>query len=101
MLSVLAEPPLVERLADIIFTETSTFGLRLDEVTRLKLDREFREVVTEFGKITVKLGLRGGRVLQVAPEYESCRAVSDRSGQPLKAIYDAAKRAAADELRCV
>jgi len=94
MLSVLAEESLVERLADIIFTETSTFGLRMEEVSRLKLDREFREVVTEFGKVTVKFGLRAGRILQAAPEFESCRAVSERSGQPLKAVYDAAKRAA-------
>jgi uncharacterized protein (DUF111 family) len=92
-LSVLCPEPAVERLADIIFTETSTFGLRIDEVVRLKLERRFETVRTIFGEVTIKLGLRAGRVLQVAPEFESCRALSERSGEPLRAIYEAATRA--------
>jgi pyridinium-3,5-bisthiocarboxylic acid mononucleotide nickel chelatase len=92
-LSVLCEEPLVERMAEILFTEASTFGLRLDRVVRLKLERRFETVRTEFGEVTVKIGFRDGRVLQVAPEFESCRATSEKSGQPLRAIYAAAMRA--------
>jgi uncharacterized protein (DUF111 family) len=90
MLSVLCEAPLVESLADIIFRETSAFGLRTEQVVRLKLERRFETVATKFGDITVKLGLKNGQVVQVAPEFESCRAASDKTGQPLRAIYDAA-----------
>jgi len=39
------------------------------------------------------LGLKGDAVVQVAPEFESCRAVAEQSGQPLRAIYAAANRA--------
>ena len=52
--------------------------------------RRFEKVATEFGEVTIKLGLKQGRVVQIAPEFESCRAVSEQSGQPLKAIYQAA-----------
>ena len=90
LLSVLCEPPLVEPLADIIFQETSAFGLRMEELVRLKLERRFETVTTSFGDVTVKLGLKDGRVIQVSPEFESCRTVSDKSGQPLRAIYEAA-----------
>jgi uncharacterized protein (DUF111 family) len=93
LLSVLCEPANVEPLADIIFRETSAFGLRTDQVVRLKLERRFESVTTEFGDVTVKLGLKDGRVVQVAPEFESCRAASESSGQPLRAIYEAASRA--------
>ena len=93
MLSVLSETAKVETLAEIIFRETSAFGLRTEQVVRLKLERRFEQVATEFGEVTVKLGLKGGSVVQAAPEFESCRAVSEKSGQPLRAIYEAATRA--------
>src|ERR1043165_412158 len=82
LLSVLCEPAHVESLADIIFRETSAFGLRTDRVVRLKLERRFKSVATEFGDVCVKLGLKDGRMVQIAPEFESCRAVSEKSGQP-------------------
>jgi uncharacterized protein (DUF111 family) len=93
MLSLLCEAAQVEPLADILFRETSAFGLRTEQVTRLKLERRFETVMTEFGEVTVKLGLKGGEVVQVAPEFESCRTVSEQSGQPLRVIYEAATQA--------
>ena len=93
LLSVLCEEDRVEPLADLIFTETSAFGLRIERTERLKLTRSFETVRTEFGEVTVKLGMKDGRVIQVAPEFESCRAASERSGQPLRAIYEAASAA--------
>ena len=89
-LSVLCDEAHTEPLADLIFTETSAFGLRMEKITRLKLERRFQTVATEFGEITLKLGLRQGRIIQIAPEFESCRAASTRTGQPLKSIYQAA-----------
>ena len=93
MLSVLCEETKADALAEVIFRETTAFGLRRDTVTRLKLERRFETVATEFGDVTVKLGLKAGAVLQVAPEFESCRAIAEQTGQPLREIYDAARRA--------
>ena len=95
LLSVLCAAERAEALTDIIFRETSAFGLRTDSVVRLILERRFEAVATEFGEVTVKLGLKEGRVVQVAPEFESCRALSEKCGQPLRVIFDAATRAAA------
>ena len=92
-LSVLCDDAHIAALADLIFTETSAFGLRMEKITRLKLERRFETVATEFGEVTIKLGVKGGRVVQVAPEFASCRALSEQSGQPLKAIYQAALNA--------
>ena len=89
----LCEPAKVEALADLIFRETSAFGLRTEQIVRLKLERRFEKVATEFGEVTVKLGLKNGAVVQVAPEFESCRTVSEKTGQPLRRIYEAATRA--------
>ena len=90
LLSVLCEEARIEPLSDLIFKETSAFGLRIERVERLKLTRSFETVRTEFGDVKVKLGMKDGQVVQVAPEFESCRAASERTGQPLRAIYEAA-----------
>ncbi len=90
LLSALCEPARVEALADIIFQETTAFGLRIEEIVRLTLDRRFESVATEFGEVTVKLGLKNEKVVQVSPEFESCRAISEKSGEALRTIYEAA-----------
>jgi len=90
MLSVLCAPEDADRMAELIFTETTAFGLRRENIVRLKLLRRFETVRTEFGDVTVKLGLKGDAVVQVAPEFESCRAASERAGVPIRTVYNAA-----------
>ncbi len=92
-LSVLCAPELEEKLTRIILTETSAFGVRRSEKRRLKLERRSETVQTQFGEITIKLGLLGGAVVQVSPEFESCRAASARTQAPLPVIYEAARAA--------
>jgi uncharacterized protein (DUF111 family) len=92
-LSVLCEERIAPTLAELIFRETSAFGLRTEKIVRLKLARRFETVSTPFGDVTVKLGLRGDEIVQAAPEFESCLQVSERSGRPLRVIYEAASQA--------
>jgi uncharacterized protein (DUF111 family) len=91
MLSVLGTEELEGTLAEVIFTETSAFGLRREKVLRLKLGRRFEEVETIYGKVTVKIGLKGGKVVQVAPEFESCRTVAQQAGVPIREVFNAAQ----------
>lgn len=93
-LSILCHAADESRLVELVLTETSAFGLRRSQKRRYKLDRRFAQVPTPFGEITVKLGLHGSRVVQVAPEFESCRVASERTGEPLRVIYQAAMAAA-------
>jgi hypothetical protein len=93
LVSVLSEPPLVDALSDILFRETTTLGIRYSEVGRRCLDREWREVQTEYGAVRVKIGLLGDGILNVAPEYEDCARLAREKGVPLKAVYEAARRA--------
>jgi len=95
MLSALCEEPTRDALVEIILTETTAFGVRVDRVERLKLARQATTVVTEFGEIIIKLGLKGGKVVQATPEFESVKAAAGRVGQPFRIVYDAAVCAAA------
>jgi len=94
MLSALCGEETASRLADIIFAETTAFGLRVEKIQRLKLARRFETVNTRHGDVTVKLGLKGDRILQIAPEFESCRAVADKAGVTIREVHLAATEAA-------
>jgi uncharacterized protein (TIGR00299 family) protein len=90
MLSVLCQPSALEKIQEIIFAETSTFGIRYREMNRKTLDRELVEVTTSAGQIQIKIGRHDGKILQVAPEFESCLAAAQRTRQPLKRVYELA-----------
>lgn len=93
LLSVLCPPAESDRIARILLTETSAFGVRRTEASRYKLKREFRTVSTPYGPVVVKVGVLGGKVVQNAPEFESCRKAAAAAGVALKLVYDAAIRA--------
>jgi uncharacterized protein (DUF111 family) len=94
MLSILCGVETAEKFADIIFTETTAFGLRVEKIRRLKLTRRFETVKTPHGEVTVKLGFKGERLLQIAPEFESCRSAAERAGAALREVHAAALEAA-------
>ena len=91
-LSVLAERDKVEPLAALILRETTTFGVRIAELSRRKLSRSFHRVKTPYGEVTVKVG-EAGDIFKVAPEFEDCRRAAESSGAPIREVYDAAVRA--------
>ena len=87
-LSVLLEPQLLESICELVFSETSTVGLRWYEVERRELARSFQKVETEYGEISIKRAFdTQGRELHSAPEYGDCLKAASESGQPLKAVY--------------
>ena len=75
---------------DALFRETSTLGLRAYRVERSVLDREVIEVATPYGPIRVKVGRRGGAVVNAAPEFEDCRLRAREHGVALKEVLAAA-----------
>jgi uncharacterized protein (TIGR00299 family) protein len=89
-LAVLCEPAREAQMVDALLTETTAFGVRRSAKGRYKLERRLEKVQTRFGEITIKLGLLQGRIVQVAPEFESCRAAAQRTGQHLRVIHEAA-----------
>jgi uncharacterized protein (TIGR00299 family) protein len=93
LVSVLAEPPLVDALSEVLFRETTTLGVRVTEVSRRCLEREWREVETQWGTVRVKIGRLGDEVVNVAPEYEDCARLAREKGVPAKVLYDAVREA--------
>ena len=94
LLTVLCAEADAEKYSELILRETTAFGVRKTIAERRKLRREFAEVKTAFGKVTVKIGRLGGKVVQAAPEFESAKKLAAQEKAPLKAIYEAAVQAA-------
>jgi uncharacterized protein (TIGR00299 family) protein len=82
LLRVIAKPEDRERLAAIIFAETSTLGLRSSVMERMVEARRLVEVTTKYGQVRVKVSEAGN----VAPEYEDCRALARSGNVPLKDV---------------
>ena len=82
LLRVITRPEQREALAQIVFSETSTFGLRIYSAERRVQARTWKEVETPYGKVRVKVSSEG----YYAPEYEDCRKLALSSGVALKHI---------------
>jgi len=93
-LSVLTEPQHADAVRRVVFTESSTIGLRERRVTKRALVRELRTVTVDGVDIAVKVALLDGEVANVAPEYDDVAAAAARLGRPVKAVLAAAVAAA-------
>jgi pyridinium-3,5-bisthiocarboxylic acid mononucleotide nickel chelatase len=97
--SALAPPSCADAVAESILQHTTSFGVRRSETHRWFLDREAREVDTVYGSVSVKLGLRDGRIITASPEFADCRRLADEHQVTVKAVYQAAVAAAAELVR--
>jgi pyridinium-3,5-bisthiocarboxylic acid mononucleotide nickel chelatase len=95
LLSVLCGPAEKEAVMKLLFTETTTLGVRSYEVTRRALQRSVVRVETQYGPIDVKVAHLDGRVVNEMPEFEQCREAAARANVPLKIVEDAARVAVA------
>jgi uncharacterized protein (TIGR00299 family) protein len=75
-LSVLCPPATSERLRELVFRHTSTLGVREHDVRKHVLDRGWLDVSVSHGTVAVKLGHRGGVLVQVSPEFDSVVSVA-------------------------
>ena len=93
MLCALAAPCDAAEAERIIFSETTTFGVRRRTVSRTKLDRSFETVETEFGPIRVKIGRLRGQTVTMSPEFEDCRLAAEAHHAAVKDALAAASAA--------
>jgi uncharacterized protein (TIGR00299 family) protein len=93
LLSVLAPEEKLAALEEILFRETTTFGIRRYPVQRHKLQRAACTVTTPWGPVQGKLGWRAGRPPVFSPEYEDCARVAREHGVALRQVYARAQRA--------
>ncbi len=92
LLSVLTDRSRTDAILDTVFRETTSIGVRIQEVGRKKLNREIHEVETVYGNVRVKISKRGDEILTVTPEYDDCRRIAEEKNVPLKTVMEEAKK---------
>ncbi|MEM9657407.1 MAG: nickel pincer cofactor biosynthesis protein LarC [Planctomycetota bacterium] len=97
LISVQCRPEAERILAEILFCETTTLGMRRSTVQRLTLPRRSLSVSTEWGEARGMVAQLPDGSERFAPEYESCVALSAASGAPLATIQHAARHAFLDQ----
>ena len=86
-LTVICDNEHLEKLEDVIFSQTTTIGIRRQEMERTVLTRKTVDVKTRFGVIPVKISGEGA-YRRVHPEYEKVSGAASEHGVPFGAVYD-------------
>jgi uncharacterized protein (DUF111 family) len=87
LLSVLCTKEKEEYFKELLFKETSTFGIKSFPIKKSMLKREVEEIETSFGKVRIKKGLYGNEVIKSKVEYEDLLRISKEKGIPLMEVY--------------
>ena len=98
VLTALAPPEVTDRLAEILFRETTTIGVRWSEVRRRRLPRKLVRLSTSLGPVSFKVSTLGGRAVTVTPEFEEVRRIADAAGLPVR---EALERVRLEGLRAI
>ena len=90
LLTVLCKPEDADKLTQLIFTETTTLGVRRRDEMRQTLARRWESVGTQWGEVRIKIASMNGTVTNYAPEYEDCRRIAAEHHVPLKTVMGGA-----------
>ena len=93
MLSVICSPEATNVLAMQLLRETTTLGVRIQQMQRLKAQRSSQRIDTPFGPMQVKIKRLGNRIISATPEYEECQRIANERDMPLAEVYDVAQYA--------
>jgi uncharacterized protein (TIGR00299 family) protein len=93
LLTILCKPEDAAKLTQIVFTETTTLGVRQRQEQRNTLARRWVPVSTPWGEVRMKIASLNGTVTNYAPEYEDCRRIAEEKHVPLKSVMQEAMQA--------
>jgi len=92
IVSVVAWPKDLQALTIILLSETSTLGVRIQELERAVVPRRIQSVRLPHGSVRVKIADLGKGQVKITPEYRDCVALAERTKQPVQTIIDLARQ---------
>jgi hypothetical protein len=87
-ISILCDQERLSSLEEVLWLQTTTFGLRISKVSKKMLSRDITEMNTKYGKVSVKNAYLRGKKIKSKPEYEDCKKLAKKRGVTVKEIYD-------------
>jgi pyridinium-3,5-bisthiocarboxylic acid mononucleotide nickel chelatase len=92
MLTIICRVEAGTALSELLLSESSTLGVRISQVQRIKAQRVFERIETPFGPISMKVKRLGKRTISATPEYEDCQRISLEKNIPLEDVYDVVRQ---------
>ncbi len=90
MLTIICQLEDGNALSELLLRESSTLGVRISQVQRIKARRDLERMQTPLGTVTIKVKRLGDRIISATPEYEDCQRLALEKGIPLEDVYDIA-----------
>jgi len=98
MLSIIVYEQNLRGMLAVLFSESTTLGVRLREIERLRLAQQNFIAETKYGNIRIKVGMFKGEIKNISPEYEDCKKFAKQHQVPLKEVYEEVKKVAYEKL---
>jgi len=92
IVTALAPHSAVEDVTRILFQETTTLGVRIQELQRRVLSRNTQSVRLPGGQVRVKVADMGNGTTKMVPEFQDCKQVAEKTGQPVREILEQARQ---------
>ncbi len=99
LLSILCRGEQRTSLRELLFSETTTLGVRSYKVERRALERTIVTVQTDYGPIDVKVAQLNGHIIKGMPEYEQCRQAALEANVPLCIVEETVRSAFAKRVK--
>lgn len=90
ILTALAPLPKAEGVADVVLAETTSLGVRMQEVRRRVLTRRMETVPVRGGTVRIKVATVGRGRTKAAPEYQDCERIAEQTGRPVRDVLEEA-----------
>jgi uncharacterized protein (TIGR00299 family) protein len=90
LVTVIAPPEKRQPLTDLLFRDSTTIGVRYEEMSRSCLDRVIEEVQTPYGVVHFKIARQDGRELNASPEFDDCERLAAEHAVSIKEVQAAA-----------
>jgi len=87
-LSILCNKGSEMLIENILFTETSSIGLRKYSVEKIMLERKIESVNTKYGEVKIKSAFYKDKIIKSKPEYEDCIKIAKKENIPIKEVYN-------------
>ena len=85
-ISVLCSPDQMNKVKELLFTETTTLGLRSYKVDKTTLERKLSKLATDYGEVTIKSCYYQNKLLHSKPEYEDCKRIAKERNIPIREV---------------
>jgi uncharacterized protein (TIGR00299 family) protein len=86
-LSVLCSTKITDEIIGILIKHTTTLGVRKYMVEKMMLKREFQQIISRFGPVTIKTAFYKGKRLRTKPEFEDCVRIAKENNVPVQTVY--------------